>query len=36
MRHFAMAVTAATVQVDGMGPFVLNYVNAADDPSKKK
>ena len=36
MRHFAMAVTAATVQVDGMGPLVFNYVNAADDPSKKK
>ena len=36
MRHFAKAVTATTVQVDGMGPFVLNYVNAADDPSKKK
>ena len=36
MRHFAKAVTATTVQVDGMGPFVLNYANAADDPSKKK
>jgi ketosteroid isomerase-like protein/quercetin dioxygenase-like cupin family protein len=36
MPHFAKALTAATVQVDGMGPFVLNYVNAADDPSKKK
>lgn len=36
MRHFAMAKTAAVVQVHGMGPFVLNYVNAADDPSKAK
>src|SRR5262245_45609322 len=34
MRHYAMAKTAAVVQVHGMGPFVLNYVNAADDPSK--
>ena len=34
MRHFAMAKTAATIQVHGMGPFVVNYVNAADDPSK--
>jgi quercetin dioxygenase-like cupin family protein len=34
MRHFAMAKTAATLQVHGMGPFVLNYVNPADDPSK--
>jgi len=35
MRHFAMATTAATVQVDGQGPFVMNYVNPADDPSKR-
>jgi quercetin dioxygenase-like cupin family protein len=35
MRHFAMAKTAATVQVHGQGPFVLNYVNPADDPSKR-
>jgi len=34
MRHFAIARTAATIQVHGMGPFVLNYVNPADDPSK--
>jgi len=35
MRHFAMAKTAATVQVHGTGPFALNYVNPADDPSKR-
>jgi quercetin dioxygenase-like cupin family protein len=34
MRHFALAKTAAIVQVHGTGPFVLNYVNPADDPSK--
>ncbi len=34
MRHFAMAKTSAVIQVHGMGPFVLNYVNPADDPSK--
>ena len=34
MRHFAMAKTAVTLQVHGTGPFVLNYVNPADDPSK--
>lgn len=34
MRHYAMAKSAAIVQVHGMGPFVLNYVNPADDPSK--
>lgn len=32
MRHFATAKTAAVVQVHGTGPFVLNYVNPADDP----
>jgi ketosteroid isomerase-like protein len=35
MNHFATARTAATVQINGMGPFVLNCVNPADDPSKK-
>ena len=36
MRHYAMARTAATIQVHGMGPLVLNYVNPADDPSQAK
>ena len=35
MRHFAMATTAAIVQVHGQGPFALTYVNPADDPSKQ-
>jgi ketosteroid isomerase-like protein len=35
MRHYALARTATTIQVSGMGPFVTNYVNPADDPSKK-
>jgi ketosteroid isomerase-like protein/quercetin dioxygenase-like cupin family protein len=35
MRHSFLAKTASTFQVHGMGPFVLNYVNPADDPSKK-
>jgi len=35
MRHFAVATTAATIQVHGMGPFQLTYVNPADDPSKR-
>ena len=34
-RHYAMAKTAVIVQVHGQGPFALNYVNAADDPSKR-
>ncbi len=32
MRHYAMARTAAVVQVHGIGPFTLTYVNPADDP----
>ena len=35
MRHYAMATSEATVQVHGMGPFMLTYVNPADDPSKR-
>ena len=35
MRHFAMATTATTIQIHGQGPFVLTYVNPADDPSKR-
>lgn len=36
MRHYAMAKSRAVVQVHGMGPFQLTYVNPADDPSKKE
>jgi quercetin dioxygenase-like cupin family protein len=36
MHHFATAKGETIVQVDAMGPFVLNYVNAEDDPRKKK
>ena len=35
MRHFAMAQTDAIIEVYGMGPFVLTYVNPADDPSQR-
>ena len=35
MRHYAMAKTEAIVQVRGMGPFKLTYVNPADDPSTR-
>jgi hypothetical protein len=33
MRH--SATTDTIVQVDGQGPFMLTYVNLADDPSKR-
>jgi hypothetical protein len=35
MRHFAMAKGEAIIQVHGVGPFEINYVNPADDPRKK-
>lgn len=34
--HYGHADTAAIVQVNGMGPFTINYVNPADDPRNKK
>ncbi|HEY0514744.1 MAG TPA: cupin domain-containing protein [Thermoanaerobaculia bacterium] len=34
MHHFAWTKNGATVQVHGMGPFAIHYVNPADDPSK--
>jgi len=36
MRHFAWTKGGAVVQVHGTGPFVLNYVNPSDDPSKSE
>jgi ketosteroid isomerase-like protein/quercetin dioxygenase-like cupin family protein len=35
MPHYAAAKGATVVQVHGVGPFVVNYINPADDPSKK-
>jgi ketosteroid isomerase-like protein/quercetin dioxygenase-like cupin family protein len=35
-RHYVVAKTAATIQIGSTGPFVINYVNPADDPSKAK
>ena len=34
MRHYAAARGETIVQLHGNGPFVINYVNPADDPSK--
>lgn len=33
-NHYAMAKTAAIIQIHGEGPFDLSYVNADDDPAK--
>lgn len=35
MHHYAIASAGAIVQVHGMGPFALTYVNPADDPTKR-
>jgi quercetin dioxygenase-like cupin family protein len=35
MRHFAQAKGETIIQVHGVGPFDLNYVNPEDDPRKK-
>lgn len=34
MHHYARAKGRVIVQVSGMGPFALTYVNPADDPAK--
>ncbi len=34
-HHFDAARTAAVVQIYGMGPFSLTYVNPEDDPQRK-
>jgi ChrR Cupin-like domain len=36
MRHFAWAKGETIIQVHGIGPFDISYVNAADDPRNKK
>jgi hypothetical protein len=33
-RHYLYSKGGATVQVHGIGPFILTYVNPADDPRK--
>jgi len=35
MNHWIHAPGAATVQVSGMGPFQITYVDPKDDPRKK-
>ncbi len=35
MRHFAATKGETILQVHGIGPFEINYVNPTDDPRKK-
>jgi hypothetical protein len=34
MAHFAWAEDGTVVQVHGIGPFTINYLNPADDPNQ--
>ncbi len=36
VRHFAMAKGETVIQLHGTGPWVLTYVNPADDPRKSE
>jgi quercetin dioxygenase-like cupin family protein len=36
MRHFAVAKGETILQLHGVGPFEITYVNPADDPRKKE
>ena len=36
MHHFAVAKSDAVIEIAAMGPFVINYVDPTDDPSKKQ
>jgi hypothetical protein len=35
MRHFAMTKGQTVIQLHGIGPFEIHYVNAGDDPRQK-
>jgi hypothetical protein len=35
MHHYAMASGNTVIQIHGQSPLQINYVNPADDPSKK-
>lgn len=35
MRHFAFASGETILQIHGIGPFEITYVNPADDPRRK-
>ena len=36
MHHYAGASGETVIQIHGMAPLAINYINPADDPSKKK
>ena len=34
-KHFAWVKEETIIQINGVGPWALNFVNPADDPRKK-
>ena len=34
MHHYFMSKTAAVIQVHGIGPFAITYINPSDDPRR--
>jgi hypothetical protein len=36
MKHYAWTPAETIIQVHGMGPFVINYVNPTDDPRNEE
>jgi len=36
MKHFAWARGETIIQLHGIGPWTINYLNSADDPRQKK
>jgi hypothetical protein len=36
MHHYALSAVETVVQIHGASPLQINYVNPADDPSRKK
>jgi anti-sigma factor ChrR (cupin superfamily) len=36
MHHYAWFSGESEIQVHGVGPFIINYVNSTDDPRKAK
>jgi len=36
MKHFAWATGETVIQLHGMGPWEIVYVNPADDPREAK
>jgi mannose-6-phosphate isomerase-like protein (cupin superfamily) len=36
MHHYAGASGETVIQIHGISPLAINYINPADDPSKKK